>query len=111
MNYCYERGYDFGGLYKIFKRVSCWCCPLQSFAELRKLYENFPDLWQKLKSWDGKTDMPFRQNYSVEMLEARFNLEADREKLGLTNNPHTKEFRTALKEVLKNYDLGCDRIK
>ena len=28
LNYCYSFGYDWGGLYKIFNRVSCWCCPL-----------------------------------------------------------------------------------
>lgn len=33
--YCYERGFDWGGLYEIFHRVSCWCCPLQSLDELQ----------------------------------------------------------------------------
>ena len=28
LEYCYERGYDWGGLYRLFDRVSCWCCPL-----------------------------------------------------------------------------------
>lgn len=28
LSYCYERGFDWGGLYEIFSRVSCWCCPL-----------------------------------------------------------------------------------
>lgn len=36
--YCYEQGFDWGGLYEIFHRVSCWCCPLQSLDELRKLH-------------------------------------------------------------------------
>lgn len=26
LGYCYERGYDWGGLYELFRRVSCWCC-------------------------------------------------------------------------------------
>ena len=26
---CYDRGYDWGGLYEIYHRCSCWCCPLQ----------------------------------------------------------------------------------
>ena len=34
---CYDRGYDFGGLYQIYRRCSCWCCPLQGIGELRKL--------------------------------------------------------------------------
>lgn len=44
LKYCYDRGYDWGGLYEQFKRVSCWCCPLQSLAELRQLYAHHPDL-------------------------------------------------------------------
>ena len=34
---CYSRGFDFGGLYEIYRRASCWCCPLQRIDELRKL--------------------------------------------------------------------------
>lgn len=40
LEYCYSRGFDWGGLYEHFSRVSCWCCPLQSLSELRNL-ENF----------------------------------------------------------------------
>ena len=31
LNYCYNHGFDWGGLYKKLGRVSCWCCPLKSF--------------------------------------------------------------------------------
>ena len=41
LDYCYAHGFDWGGLYEIFHRVSCWCCPLQPLSELRKLYECF----------------------------------------------------------------------
>lgn len=34
---CYDRGFDFGGLYEIYNRTSCWCCPFQRIDELRKL--------------------------------------------------------------------------
>lgn len=44
LQYCYSKGYDWEGLYEIFERVSCWCCPLQSLEELRKLRRCFPDL-------------------------------------------------------------------
>ena len=40
LSYCYRRGFNWGGLYEIFSRVSCWCCPLQSLEELRKLYRH-----------------------------------------------------------------------
>ncbi len=75
LNYCYENGYDWGGLYEHFRRVSCWCCPLQSLNELRQLYKYFPDLWAKLKEWDNRTWRNFRADYTVEQLEIRFNLE------------------------------------
>lgn len=103
LEYCYSKGFYFGGLYNIFKRVSCWCCPLQSLEELRKLQMNFPDLWEYLKKLESKGDMSFRTNETVPMLEGRFNLERERERKGLTINPHTKEFREALKEVYSKY--------
>lgn len=37
LQYCKKHGFDWGGLYDIFRRVSCWCCPLQPLSELRKL--------------------------------------------------------------------------
>lgn len=73
--YCYERGYDWDGLYEIFRRVSCWCCPLQSLVQLRKLHRQFPELWAKLKEWDSRTWRKFRADYSVAELELRFDLE------------------------------------
>lgn len=75
LKYCYERGYDWGGLYEHFHRVSCWCCPLQSLAELRQLYKHFPDLWAKLKDWDNRTWRKLRADYNVEQLEERFKFE------------------------------------
>ena len=29
---CYDRGFDFGGLYEIYRRASCWCCPLADWG-------------------------------------------------------------------------------
>ncbi len=29
---CYDRGFDWGGLYEIYHRASCWCCPFQRIA-------------------------------------------------------------------------------
>lgn len=46
---CYDRGYDFGGLYQIYHRCSCWCCPLQGIGELRKLRQHHPELWERLQ--------------------------------------------------------------
>jgi 3'-phosphoadenosine 5'-phosphosulfate sulfotransferase (PAPS reductase)/FAD synthetase len=78
--YCKAKGFDWGGLYDIFKRVSCWCCPLQSLSELRKLRHNFPELWQTLLDWQHKTWRKFRADYSVDELEAKFATEDEMEK-------------------------------
>lgn len=72
LEYCYSKGFDWGGLYKIFKRVSCWCCPLQSLNELRKLRKYFPNLWEELREMDKRTYRQFRADFSVEELEERF---------------------------------------
>ncbi len=100
--YCKERGYDWGGLYEKMRRVSCWCCPLQSLAELRVLYRDYPDLWAQLKRWDAMTWRSFRADYSVKQLEQRFDFEDEWLKAG--NRLGTKAFYTALRERLVELD-------
>jgi 3'-phosphoadenosine 5'-phosphosulfate sulfotransferase (PAPS reductase)/FAD synthetase len=75
MRYCHDKGYDWEGLYGIFNRVSCWCCPLQGISELRKLREHFPDLWHRLGELDAQTWRTLLKDYSVEQLERRFAFE------------------------------------
>lgn len=81
--YCRERGFDWGGLYDIFRRVSCWCCPLQPLSELRNLRTYCPDLWQKLLEMDARTWRQYRPDYSAEQLELRFQYEESCQKNGL----------------------------
>lgn len=77
---CYDRGFDFGGLYEIYHRASCWCCPFQRIDELRKLRRHHPELWAKLLELDGRAiaqfgDTPlgrFKQGWTVAELDARF---------------------------------------
>lgn len=77
---CYDRGFDWGGLYEIYNRCSCWCCPLQRIGELRKLRQHHPDLWRRLLDMDKRAiamfgDNPlgrFRKNWTVEQLDQRF---------------------------------------
>ena len=102
LQYCYDRGFDWGGLYEKFSRVSCWCCPLQPLSELRILYHEFPDLWEQLKQWDSQTFRKFRADYSVIELEKRFKLEDEWRAAGRT--PKGKAFFSALKEQLGVYD-------
>lgn len=49
LDFCYKRGFDWGGLYKERSRLSCWICPLQRVHDLKLLYRDFPELWAELK--------------------------------------------------------------
>ena len=104
LSYCYRRGFDWGGLYEIFSRVSCWCCPLQSLEELRKLYRNFPDLWRQLEEWDNSTWRTFLKNYSVRELAARFDFEDKWQAAG--GNIRSRAFYSALRQELSR--LGSE---
>ena len=104
LSYCYRRGFDWGGLYEIFSRVSCWCCPLQSLEELRKLYRHFPDLWRQLEEWDNSTWRTFLKNYSVRQLAARFDFEDEWQAAG--GNIRSRAFYTALRQELSR--LGSE---
>ena len=103
LKYCYDHGHDWEGLYKIFNRVSCWCCPLKSLDEYRKLRKHFPDLWEQLQDMDKRSWNQFLKTYSAEELDVRFQLEDEWEAQGLTPNARTKAFREALKERLDKY--------
>ncbi|MFW5490411.1 MAG: phosphoadenosine phosphosulfate reductase family protein [Desulfovibrio sp.] len=75
---CKRHGFDWGGLYDIFPRVSCFCCPLQSVGELKKLRLYFPDLWARMLKWDsarGKHNKGFLHYRTVHDLECRFSWE------------------------------------
>ena len=101
LKYCYDHGYDWEGLYEIFSRVSCWCCPLQGLGELRKLRKHCPDLWEELKDMDRKAWTQFHPRYSVQDLEIRFQLEEEMQAQGLPTSGHSKVFREALKARLE----------
>lgn len=49
---CKDLGYHWNGLYEIFDRVSCFCCPLQGKTNLKKLREHRPELYHKTYTWD-----------------------------------------------------------
>jgi 3'-phosphoadenosine 5'-phosphosulfate sulfotransferase (PAPS reductase)/FAD synthetase len=105
LEYCYAKGFDWGGLYQIFHRVSCWCCPLQALSELRKLYEHFPGLWAQLRRWDGSTWRQFRADYSVRELEIRFAFE--KEWIADGKSIRSRTFYNALKERLTESEAMC----
>ena len=75
LQYCYDRGLEWDGLYEKFRRVSCWCCPLQGINELRNLRRYYPDLWAQLLQMDDMVIHHFKPDWSVRQLEQRFTLE------------------------------------
>jgi len=75
LKYCVDRGFDWGGLYKHFSRVSCFCCPLQRLGELRTLRRHFSELWAKMLGWEdrmGDNNKGFKDYTTVHDLDARF---------------------------------------
>jgi len=78
LEYCYRLGFDWGGLYEFMDRVSCWCCPLQSLNDLRKIREHRPKLWDRLRDMDTETPekgQKFKIKLTVEDIERRFKVE------------------------------------
>lgn len=75
LQFCYDRGFRWGGLYEHFDRVSCWCCPLKNLRELKTLWKYYPELWAELLDMDARSFNKFRADYTVAELEARFKRE------------------------------------
>ena len=75
LQYCYDRGFNWNGLYEHFDRLSCWCCPLKNLKELKILWKYYPELWNELKEMDKRAYNQFRADYSVEQLEEKFKKE------------------------------------
>lgn len=109
LHYCYDKGFDWEGLYEIFRkdndkcpRVSCWCCPLQPLEDLRKLRKHFPELWEELKDMQSRTWRKIKPDYTVQQLDIRFALEEKylAENKSITN----KAFFAELRKELSKYE-------
>jgi len=74
--YCKRLGYHWRGLYDLFPRVSCYCCPLQSLQELRTLRHRRPGLWATMREKGQQIRHPLGQRFhheaTLEDLEVRF---------------------------------------
>lgn len=60
---CYTNGFDFGGLYKILKRVSCWCCRNKNLQELKAYKEYLPQYYDRLKELEKLIGEPMKKPY------------------------------------------------
>jgi len=85
LEYSYSKGFNWKGLYYKFRRVSCFCCPLQRIGELRKLRRYYPALWAIMLKWDNKipahNTTAFKDGVTVHDLENRFEYEDRQEVL------------------------------
>lgn len=81
--YCYKHGFDWGGLYNHFSRVSCYCCPLKSYSDCQKIRKHYPKLWLKMLKLDEsiKNNRGFKGYKTVRDLEKRFTEEDRQRKL------------------------------
>ena len=50
--YCKRLGYHWDGLYEVFDRVSCFCCPKAGKTRRRLIHDNFPELWSYWQQLD-----------------------------------------------------------
>lgn len=78
LDYCYEKGYDWGGLYRNLARVSCFCCDQKRIGELKWMFNERPELWQRLLDMQKITKYSFKENMTLFELDRRFK---DSEKL------------------------------
>lgn len=116
LQFCKERGYTWGGLYDIFKRVSCFCCPLRGINSLRLLWKHRPKLFEEIERMDACVKRIAHDSRDVfmgymasgfgggaEKLRARFEFERDWEKHG--KPLRTKEFYKCMHEATDR--VGC----
>jgi len=52
LSYCKSLGYNWGGLYDVFNRVSCFCCPNAGKKRIEILKSDFPKLYQRYLEMD-----------------------------------------------------------
>ncbi len=71
---CFDHGFHWGGLYEVFNRVSCFCCPLQRLEDLRKLRTHYPNRWQNLLDMDTQVseNRGFVRDATAHDLDRRF---------------------------------------
>ena len=99
---CYEAGFDWGGMYEQLDRLSCKFCANKNIKELRNIRRYYPDVWEDLKTYQRKTDRPYRsKGVTVFDIERRF--EVEDEFLAQGKKLRTKEFFQALKDRGINY--------
>jgi len=61
--YCKNLGYDWDGLYDVFNRVGCFCCPKGGKTKRRLIQAHYPVLW---KEWQHLDEIAKMHNQATE---------------------------------------------
>jgi 3'-phosphoadenosine 5'-phosphosulfate sulfotransferase (PAPS reductase)/FAD synthetase len=64
-------------IYETSFRGGCWFCPKQSIKQLKNLYINYPELFNKLKEMEKDSFNTFRVDKTLNELEERFKKELE----------------------------------
>ena len=83
LQYCYSLGFSWGGLYEIFSRVSCYCCPLKRMGELLKTKEFKPEIWRGIEAMDLLQTRLFKAAYTFKNMDEHFSREIQKRVVSL----------------------------
>lgn len=72
LQYCYQKGFTWNGLYKHFKRVSCYLCPLQRKCDWLKLKKHYPKLFADALRLDRISAYKFTAKETLEEIVNRW---------------------------------------
>ena len=69
---CRSRGLLSPGYCKGRARLGCWFCHCQRIGELKRLYYDYPQLWEKLAALDRESPTKFKPGKRIADFEERF---------------------------------------
>lgn len=78
---CRSRGLLSPGYNGGRERLGCWFCHNQRVGELKRLYYDYPELWDKLAKLDRDSPVTFKPGKTLADFGRRFSLEEMQEKL------------------------------
>ena len=58
--------------YENSTRGGCWFCPKQSIGQCKRLWKEYPHLWNELKTIEKDSFNTFKPNYTIQQLEDKF---------------------------------------
>lgn len=75
LEHCYSQGVEYQEaghrLYDLLDRASCYCCANKNLKELRNIYTNLPEYWNRLKVMQERTPRLYKK-IGIDALEHRF---------------------------------------